>query len=234
MGLCSLKGICWKNLLLLSKAAVCFCRCLTNPFYSSDWLLNTPFPSPLFSLLSRPIGLDVPFEVSQKALIADVLCFDLTDGRKQKLSATMSFGSCHTPLRSYTSGVFPFVQVPSDTQVQSCVIIMADDFQDFILYNNLIAIWYSNSAHCLNLLRCFARLLWCFLYRCEYMFTPSSSWYRWSENLIPHHHLFWGWFAEKTYSCIAVTYFAVFFCVCALQVLDPGSRFPVLPSTLLR
>lgn len=137
------------------------------------------------------------------------------------------------PLCSHTSGMFPFVQVPSDTQLWSCVIILADDFQDIILWNNLIAIWYSNSAHCLNLLRCFAWLLWCFLYSCWYIFTPSSSWYQWTENLIPHHHLFWGWFAEKTYSCIAVTYFAVFFCYWALQVLDSGFRFQILDPGFL-
>lgn len=232
MGLFSLKETCWKNLLLLSTAAVCSCICVlqTQFIQEIDCLTYTHFPSPLFSLLSRPVCLDVPFEVSQKALIADMLCLDLTDRRKQKLSLTPCPLEVVIPLCSHTSGMFPFVQAHSDTQLWSCVIVLPDDFQDFILCNNLIAIWYSNSAH--NLLRCFVFMvllvpLLVHFYTLIFMVLVA-------ENLIPHHHLFWGWFAEKTYSCIAVTYFAVFFCVSALQVLDPGSRFPALPSALLR
>lgn len=165
MGLFSLKVTCWKILLLLSTAAVCSYICVSQTrFIQVIGCLTLPSPHPFF--LSRPVCLDVPFEVSQKALIADMLGFDLTDGRKQKFSLPQC------PLEVVIPLVFSYpwyVPICAGTFWYTAMKLCGHlgwRFSGFILCNNLIAIWYSSSAHCLNLLRCFAWLLWCFLYLC--------------------------------------------------------------------
>lgn len=162
MGFFCLKETCWKNLLLLSTAAVCSCICvLQTQFIQVIDCLTLISPHPFFSLadlFAWMSHLRCPRRLS--FLICCVWIWQLGES-KSSLCHNVLRKLSHT-LCSHISGRFPFVQAPSDTPLWSCVIILANDFQDFILCNNLIAIWYSNSAH--NLLRCFAGVLWCFLY----------------------------------------------------------------------
>lgn len=147
MGLFSLNKTCWKNLLLLSTAALCSCICVLQAQFIQVIDCLTPLcPHPCFLYLADPFAW-----MSQKCsrrlslLICCVLVWQMGESERSLCHNVLWKLSC--PLCSQTSGMFPFVQVPSDTQLRSCVIILADGFPDYILCNNLIAIWYNNSAY---------------------------------------------------------------------------------------
>lgn len=122
--------------------------------------------------------------------------------------------------------------------LQSCVIVLADELKDFVLLNNLIAIQYNSVCSVyleLTELSCwpFLVLLVSVSVHLHTLISTVSVDSRISFLTAACLHIFWGWFAEKTYSCIAVTCFAVSFCICALQVLEPETWFPALSFTTL-
>lgn len=169
MGLFFLKETCWKNLLLLSTAAVYSCICvLQTQFIQVIGCLTPLSPHPFFLYLADPI-LGCPIWSVPEGSHCWYIVFWSDRWEKAKgLSATMPFGSCHTPCVLIPL-VCWYVPICAGTFWYTATKLcdhLGWWLSGFILCNNLITIWYSNGAHCSNLLRCFAWLLWCFLYCC--------------------------------------------------------------------